>query len=261
MPENSSNSSTGVGNTKQPPCAVHWVFTWNNYPENFEEMLYSSKIKSYIYQQETGESGTPHLQGYMRFITKCRPFNLFDTNKIHWEKCRNVEASIKYCQKGETRTGNVYSSNDLKPIKVISEFSDWQKKCIDIIKNEPDDRSIYWFYENSGNFGKTKLAKYICTNYNAITVSGKSADVKCGIALHKKNTGLYPDIVIFDIPRCNINYLSYEALEKVKDGLFFSGKYESGMIIMNCPHVIVFANEEPAYELLSTDRWKVTKLR
>ena len=38
---------------------------------------------------------------------------------------------------------------------------------------------------------------------------------------------------------------------------FFSGKYESGMVRYNKPHVIIFANCRPDIEKLSKDRWKV----
>lgn len=56
------------------------------------------------------------------------------------------------------------------------------------------------------------------------------------------------------------NYVSYEAIESVKDGIFFSGKYESGMTIFNQPHIICFANFAPDIGKMSSDRWKIFEL-
>ena len=57
----------------------------------------------------------------------------------------------------------------------------WQKELLEIIKAEPDDRTIHWFYDKIGGSGKTTLAKHICINYNAIYLSGKAADMKFGV--------------------------------------------------------------------------------
>ncbi len=56
------------------------------------------------------------------------------------------------------------------------------------------------------------------------------------------------------------DYVSYQALEEIKDGIFFSGKYEGGMKIFNSPHVICFANFSPAEHKLSGDRWVVEEV-
>uniref|UniRef100_UPI004049B2EE hypothetical protein n=7 Tax=Pseudomonadati TaxID=3379134 RepID=UPI004049B2EE len=64
----------------------------------------------------------------------------------------------------------------------------------------------------------------------------------------------------FDIPRSQLDYLSYTGIEEVKNGCFFSSKYESEMVLYNSPHIIVFANEEPTYHKLSSDRWNVVDL-
>jgi hypothetical protein len=49
-------------------------------------------------------------------------------------------------------------------------------------------------------------------------------------------------------------------MENVKDGLFFSTKYESGMVRYNPPHVIVFANVPPDVTKMSADRWVIKEI-
>jgi len=69
-----------------------------------------------------------------------------------------------------------------------------------------------------------------------------------------------PKVVIIDIPRTSESFVSYGGIEKIKDGCFFSGKYESGMVLYDNPHVICFANFPPVSETMSADRWHIVKI-
>lgn len=268
----SSNSSAKApdGNTsisRQISPSKHWCFTLNNYsPDDISMLCSNSSIEKYVFQEEIGkETNTPHLQGYIAFYKKIRPLSLFDSIKnIHWEKTRNISASIAYCSKKDTRSGKIYSKGitleeDIKLID-ISKLYDWQSDILKKCQEEPDDRTINVIVDELGNKGKTQLCKLLCANYNAICVSGKSADIKYAIVAYKKEKGIYPRIVLLDVPRCNVNYINYEAIEKVKDGLFFCGKYESCQVIMNSPHIFIFMNEEPVLQNMSKDRWCLTHL-
>jgi len=251
-----------VASSKQISPSKHWCFTLNNYTKDDIQMISSnSSIKTYIFQEEVGENGTPHLQGYVEFINKCRPLEKIKNKRVHWTKTKNVNASINYCSKEDTRSGKTYTNmiRD-EPLRLINKLYPWQQEIVDLIETTPDDRSIYWYWEKEGCRGKTALCKLLCANYNAICVSGKSADCKYAIVKHKEIKGYYPKIIIFDVPRCNMNYINYEAIEKIKDGIFFSSKYESGQVIMNSPHIIIFTNEEPDTLMLSSDRWRVKNL-
>lgn len=65
-------------------------------------------------------------------------------------------------------------------------------------------------------------------------------------------------IFLFDIPRGQMTYLQYSVLESMKDRMIFSPKYESSFkILRSTPHVIVFSNEAPDMNAMSTDRFKV----
>lgn len=267
----SSNSSRGDGNTKVPPIVEdekkqispckHWVFTLNNYTnDDIRNISSNSSIDQYIFQEETGEEGTPHLQGYIKFKTKVRPMGKFKNKKIHWERCKYIQQAIDYCHKEETRTGEIYTNMIYdKPLKLLSKdmLYGWQREILDICNQEPDDRSIHWYWEERGAKGKSALCKLLCANFGALCVSGKSADCKYAIVKYKELHRHYPKVILFDIPRSNIDYINYEAIEKIKDGLFFVGKYESQQVIMNCPHIFIFANEYPTEDKLSADRWKI----
>ena len=51
--------------------------------------------------------------------------------------------------------------------------------------------------------------------------------------------------------------ISYDGIEEIKDMMFYSGKYEGGMVVGKCPRFIVFANNPPIFEKMSADRWRV----
>lgn len=108
MSSDSSVSSGTGGNTKTPvprqiSPAIRWCFTLNNYSkEEYSSIvsIFDSKAKLYIIGDEVGDSGTPHLQGYVEFKTKIRPLNLFDFKRIHWEKSKgSKDENIAYCSK------------------------------------------------------------------------------------------------------------------------------------------------------------------
>lgn len=260
--ETIGNDTIVEGNTKTStikrviPC-IKWCFTLNNYTDKEYDYL-KTELETletkYIIGKEVGENGTPHLQGYVNFIKKVRPLEKIKNKRIHWEKCKgSEEANIKYCSKD----GNYITNLKIKkPLKILKEeqLFEWQKEIINIIKEEPDDRLIYWFWEEIGCAGKTTFAKYLAHKYGAVPVEGKKNDILYCAAEFES------DIYVFDFERTMEEYISYGAMEKIKNGFYMCSKYESKPIIRNPPHIICFANFEPNIDALSFDRWKIIKI-
>ncbi len=273
MSKNSVSSVGAFGNTRKPPkvkqinTSKHWTFTLNNYKKcDIEEISVVcagfSKCK-YVFQEETGEEGTPHLQGYIDFGRRVRPTPLFKNKGYHFEhKKGTIKQNIDYCSKVDTRTGKIYS-NFYEEIITINpgNFFFWQTKLLALLEKKPDNRKILWYWERKGAVGKTQFAKYLVVHKKALYLSGKASDCKMAIALYIKEHCCAPKIVIFDIPRVSLDYISFQALEEIKNGMFFSGKYESKMCVFNSPHVVCFANERPNKDKLSKDRWRIRKIK
>lgn len=267
---------SGGGNTiSPPPCkkrrisgAKRWPFTWNNYPEDWlAQMAPGLDGCEWIVGFEVGASGTPHLQGYVEFPTKVRPIGYKGFPKeIHWgdadgKPCKGDRAhNVKYCSKD----GKVEPQSTLKPPREVvfpPMDKDWEIEILNIISEEPDDRTIYWYWSEAGNLGKTTFCKFLCIKHKACLLSGKGADVRNGALTWKKDMGEYPRVCVFPVPRSfNSEYLSYEAMENVKDALFYSGKYEGGTVADPCPHLFVFANFPPDEDKMSTDRWVIRNI-
>lgn len=269
MSLNSSNSSGG-GNTNSPPPKQEspkkrWCLTLNNYTKDeysdLVDSFSSDSSNKFIIGKEIGESGTPHLQIYINFSKKTR-FSAIKkiNNRFHIESAKGSEIeNIKYCSKdGDFELRNLKVPRALKLLDE-SKLYNFQKIILDIVKlNEPNDRSIYWFKDDNGGTGKTTFCKLLCAKYGAIMLSGKSADMKHGIVEYKNTNNDTPELILINLPRSfNNDYLSYTGIEEVKDMCFYSGKYEGGMIIGNCPNIFIFSNQLPDFSKLSNDRWNV----
>ncbi len=254
--------SGGLGSTKRPHASKHWCFTLNNYTEDEVKDIIGSNTKRFVFQEEIGEKGTPHLQGYIELPEKGRPMESFDNKRIHWEKTRSAKASIKYCSKEETRSGKIYTKGVRIPkkIKIIKDLYIWQERIVEMLKHEPDDRTIYWYWDREGNIGKSALCKYLAVNNDALVISGSGKDMKYLVTQYEKSNGVYPEIIIIDIPRTAENYISWTGIESIKNGLFASTKYECEMVVMNSPHIVCFANFEPNMDVISRDRWEIRNL-
>ena len=263
----SVGSAEVLGNTKTKTriaASKKWCFTYNNYKEEDIETNGSvisglkDKCAILIIGKETGDSGTPHLQGYCEFKNKVRPLEMkLGHGKIHWEKARGSrEENEQYCSKENVLIKYGFP----KDIKIIQSLLPWQQDILNLIETEPDDRAIHWYYDYKGGIGKSLLVKLLCYKYGAVMCSGKSADMKYMIIKYYEKHTKYPETVIFDVPRSIKDYLSYAGIEEIKNGCFASSKYECDMVIMNTPHVIIFANELPEVDKLSRDRWRIHNL-
>jgi hypothetical protein len=84
--------------------AKHWTFTLNNYNEASITKLLSLEDEGLVaylcFGKEVGESGTPHLQGFVSFKEK-QTLRACTTHlgQAHFEVARNVPKSIAYCKK------------------------------------------------------------------------------------------------------------------------------------------------------------------
>lgn len=256
---NTVSSSKSSKGKKQLSAAKHWCFTFNNYDKKDIDILIITfnRIKAnYLFGEEIGEEGTEHLQGYFCLENKLRLSalkKLFDV-RIHFEVCRNIDASIEYCGKDGKVHSNMIKSKEIK----IPDFRPWQLELLELLGKDPDDRSIIWIYDN-GNSGKSFITRWLVMRYGAVFCSGKKADVYHNIS-KIVNSGGYFSIVVFDVPRTNIEYVNFEVIESIKNGLLFSGKYDSGTIMFDSPHIVVFANSPPIETYLTSDRWVIYRI-
>ena len=239
--------------------ASKWFLTYHiRNGETFEQGFNSCKsvgdlCDKYIFGEEYGKEGkTPHIQGafILKGKTKMRATTIAKLfkNGATLRKLKNWNCAFQYCQK---EGNNILTNCKIKkPLKTLKEeqLYNWEHTIINIIKQEPDDRTIIWCWdEDKCGTGKTTFCKYLIRNHDAIVLGGKSSDMKNGILDYMKNNELNtPELILVNLPRTfNTDYLSYTGIEECKDMMFYSGKYEGGMVDGNCPHLIIFSNQLP----------------
>ncbi len=241
-----------------------WFLTWNNHDsDSIKVLLRIGGISKYVIQEEVGSSGTKHLQGLMVFENAKLMSTLVNHvgGLVHWEKVRNLLACKNYCSKVDSSCGQLWTKGFGIPQRVKDplmgkELYAYQKEVLELVKQNPDDRSIYWYWSKCGNVGKSALCKHLCLKHDAIVVGGSFKDAYYAI-IQRVKAKKAPSLVCFSLCRSQGNKVSYIGIEGIKDGMFFSAKYESGMCVYNPPHVLVFANEPPVMEQLSVDRWNI----
>lgn len=274
---NNSTSSPARKKKKRASTAVSWAGTCNNYTEEhlkkFRLCLSGPDIAGFIYQCEIGEKGeiednegTPHLQIHVEFVSRKRPMEYFKGIPIHWKAVRYLQKHRAYCQKDATRTDGPFIGGRCRRIRPLQylqleDFYPWQKHMYDLLQAEPDNRTVMWVWKERGSMGKTQFARHIVIKHHAIMVGGSTKDIFYAIQQYMELHGAAPEIVVVNVARNCQEKLAYEALEGLKDGVFFSTKFKSGMCVFNPPHVLVCANFEPELFRLSADRWWVREIK
>lgn len=82
----------------------NWCFTLNNYTPDDERRLSAlngtNDVSYLIYGRETGDTGTPHLQGFVSFGERKRMNQVVAVlGQCHVSLARHVPRSIEYCRK------------------------------------------------------------------------------------------------------------------------------------------------------------------
>lgn len=266
-------------------------FVLTIWEETILEKLKSDKqIRFGISGKETcPETGKTHWQTYVELKTE----RMLRTMWSYYEKtyCRLAtkpcEANIRYCIKsgevvwevgapigrnggaregaGRPRREKPEGVRESLKDKVLKKYEnvvwkDWQKEILEMIEKDPDERSIHWYWEPTGNIGKSFLSKYIACKYNGVIIcDGKKDNIFNQVNMMMEN-GVEPRIVIMDVPRTIEGKIHMGTVEALKNGMMYSGKYEGGQCIFECPHVICLANFLPPVEDLSMDRWNIKDL-
>lgn len=129
----------------------------------------------------------------------------------------------------------------------------WQRQVLEELKQEPHRRNVNWYYEETGQTGKTVFAEHLFSTRGALILEpAKKADLNYILA----NTEPRPSIIIFDIPRNAMDHMDhlYSILESIKDGRILSTKYQCKQVRFPACHLYVFANFAPNPAKLSEDR-------
>lgn len=264
------------GNTKHSLNAhkrfCFTIFNRTNEDPNWLLCRLVPKCKKFVFQLEKTKEGRLHWQGCLTLLKKERLTGVkkWLDEGAHLEKTRSAVEAELYCQKKDSRVAGPWRHGKVALPEVEDEeefaWTRWahlrkfQKEVEDLVKSAPDERSIYWYWEDNGNTGKTTFCKYLYHKYKvSVSTSGMNERDLFHIVSEEK-----PKCLIIDLPREEqAKTLRLGPVEQVKNGFFGTGKYEGHSYCGPNPHVIIFANRPPyvsEFKNLSEDRWKIRNI-
>lgn len=255
-----------------------WCLTLNNYTEEELQSCINNfqTYKHYIIGKEIGKQGTKHLQIYIAHSSQISFSTLKLINeRFHIEKAKgSLKQNYLYCSKEKDFITNIELNQTLttaelqklEDIEILKEDYDnitwkpWQQEIINMLEQKAEKRKIYWYHEEKGNVGKSFLFLYLDIKHDVIIGEGKKIDIYNQCAQYLEEKKKFPKVVILNITRTNEGYVNYNAIETLKDGHLYSGKYKGLKIRMRTPHVLIFSNFAPDTTKLSEDRWKIKNI-
>lgn len=271
--EQVEQTGQGPGNTDPGPGrrqSCKWCFTWNNYTVGALEMrsIIEPHCKYLIFEEEVGENGTPHFQGYLELKKRARLTELKKmftfSDKFHWEIAKGSRRqNFAYCTKSGQNVQKFTTEGSLRTI-TNEQLYPWQRDFLTVCEEENNDRAIHWVYDRQGNKGKTALIRFLIGNERPVLFATRGtcsdiANLLKNAFTEKLVEPLKPFIFILNLAR-DCEKVSYRAIEGMKDGLLSNTKYEATQLVFNPPTVWVFSNNKPDFDMLSEDRWYLHKI-
>lgn len=135
---------------------------------------------------------------------------------------------------------------------------DWQTDMVAMLDGEPDRRRVVFVVDYTGNTGKSWFIDFYRSTHPDCLVLHPSKHENMAYVLSKCRPK--PRVVFIDCPREKLDFFSYTFLEDLKNGRVLSSKYETKMVELKNPHVVVMMNSDPDRTKLSNDRFRVIVL-
>ena len=150
----------------------------------------------------------------------------------------------------------------------------WQQTVLQIADGPVQNRKVHVIVDQTGNTGKSFLAKYLMISKGALTMDAVSKRDMAYIFLQRIDSGHSVPIVCIDIARSIVGSGLQEHLpntamtavwnfvESLHNGSIVNTKYESKIRVFDQPHVFLFTNHpiDVNEYTLSRDRWHIMNL-
>jgi hypothetical protein len=214
-------------------------------------------------------TGRPHIHFFLEF--KCDRWRDAVKKMIGYDGwCTKAKGKIKdcyiYCVKEQIEYHTDYEPpKEPVTLKILlkKDFKPFQNSIYDILMGDVTDGAIHCVVDPHGQCGKTTLMKYFAFHFKCpFSYGGKCGDVINLVFNNKKYfTETDKAIMIYNFGRdTDMDKISYKSMEQVSDGCISNTKFECGCFIMNCPHILILANNWPNTKKMTGSRWKLYEI-
>lgn len=227
--------------------------------EELQKFIEALGVERYAYGREIGEGGYEHYQ--IRYVLK-KP-SIWNAQKAIWgprgghvSPTSREGHNFNYVEK----EGEFFRSweGPLRKFATI-DFLPWQGQAVAVLQAQ-NDRQVAVIVDVEGNHGKSWLGKMLEARHIADYCPVNSGEASEYISYCFE----YPSkAYVFDIPRSDTikdKKQMWKAIESIKNGCLYERRYCPKKKWIDPPKILIFANEEPPYELLTKDRWTVYEI-
>ncbi len=227
-----------------------------------------------------GKAGKPYTRDWIMkadpsYVEKAKDrYNVFDMVN----KCNDEKQVIQACGKPSDVSGMLLAYDVCKKSKRKTDTYilnympwGWQLALIELIWKTPNERDIYWFWNNVPKLGKSTIGYLLMAKYpeyfHVICNPSFGKDTVTNLFnANKRGWNGHCLILNLTMSYDGLEWL-YSVLELVKDSVLSTSKYNGESWIKGCSHLVVFANFEPyPYDektkkpLIDRDRLKIMKI-
>ena len=196
-------------------------FTLNNYTEENVKSLLKLPTKYLVFGREIGDSGTPHLQGYLEFDKRYR----FNTAKRMLPKCHleprkgTAQQAADYCKKDKefTETGTISEPGKRTDLAAVYDMAKANKS--DVTIGEAHPATYMKFY---------KAVDRVRLNYARL--DNKFSPVDCYVIVGKAGEGktrkaydFDPDLYRLVRPKGSVWFDGYQGQKTLLIDDFYGG--------------------------------------
>jgi hypothetical protein len=143
----------------------------------------------------------------------------------------------------------------------------WMKDTMADVENLPDARRIDWYADDGGDSKKNAFLQWATYNEHVQPLPYVDGGYKDFMQFANNFTGkrAYAVNVVRSIswasPPEKKEFNGFiGAIESLKDGYTFDGRYQGRQDFFSRPHVIVFANQLPLFDEVSRDKWCIYRI-
>lgn len=262
-----------AGTTRTNPIAVYdLTIPCEKFTFDQVTTWMTTYCKKWCFQKEKGtETGYLHYQCRVSMITKRRYDTMikFVVDTLSGANVSPTSGTAAkagdefYVTKEDTRVEGPWNDREWKTTHNIPkrlrgdpEWYPWQQSVLDIVKTDPDDRTINVIVDTCGNQGKSFLSLWMMSRSMCERIpQQKDARDIMRMVMNMPKRQCY----FIDLPRGTSHKdqnSTYAAIEEIKNGYAYDDRYSFKRELFDPPHIFVFTNQLPDEHLLSRDRWK-----